>query len=141
LQSTRPRVYPIRCKSGAPEYSFVHQLCDIAEGLNYLHFCNIVHGSIKGVRALRLIDSLADIVQTNILVDHFRRARIAEFAHAIVDRNKGPPTDTTETREHLTRWTAPETGRQPATKKSDVFSFAMVMLEASCSDCHTATSR
>ena len=28
-----------------------HQLSDVAEGLYYLHSCNIVHGDLKGVRA------------------------------------------------------------------------------------------
>ena len=26
------------------------QLSDVAEGLNYLHSCNVVHGDLKGVR-------------------------------------------------------------------------------------------
>ena len=32
------------------KYSCTHQLSDIAEGLNYLHSWNIVHGNLKGVR-------------------------------------------------------------------------------------------
>ena len=27
-----------------------HQLSDVAEGLNYLHSCNMIHGDLKGVR-------------------------------------------------------------------------------------------
>jgi len=27
-----------------------HQLSDVAEGLNYLHSCNVIHGGLKGVR-------------------------------------------------------------------------------------------
>jgi serine/threonine protein kinase len=27
-----------------------YQLCDIAEGLCYLHSCNVIHGDLKGVR-------------------------------------------------------------------------------------------
>ena len=26
------------------------QLSDVAEGLNYLHSCNMIHGGLKGVR-------------------------------------------------------------------------------------------
>ena len=37
-----------------PRRSTVHQLNDIAEGLNYLHSRNMVHGSINGVRTLKL---------------------------------------------------------------------------------------
>jgi hypothetical protein len=53
-------------------------------------------GVSRGYACFETINDLADIVQTNILVDHFRRARIAEFAFAIVDRNQGPASDTTE---------------------------------------------
>jgi serine/threonine protein kinase len=117
-------------KWGVPESSSIHQLCDVAEGLNYLHSCNVIHGSIRGVWALRLINNLADIVQFNILVDHFSRARITDFAFAIVDRDQGPASDVTVVPTRITRWTAPETTlKQPPTKKSDVFSFAMLMVE------------
>ena len=39
---------------GAPftvlcEVLILRQLSDIAEGLNYLHSCNVIHGDLKGV--------------------------------------------------------------------------------------------
>ena len=27
-----------------------HQLCDVANGLQHLHSCNVIHGDLKGVR-------------------------------------------------------------------------------------------
>ena len=35
---------------GVLKFSPVHQLCDVAEGLDYLHSRNVVHGAIMGVR-------------------------------------------------------------------------------------------
>lgn len=32
--------------------SFSTQLLGIAEGLGYLHSCNVIHGDLKGVRAI-----------------------------------------------------------------------------------------
>jgi len=32
-----------------PAYSY-YQLSDVAEGLYYLHSCNVIHGDLKGVR-------------------------------------------------------------------------------------------
>ena len=30
-------------------YSFSPKLFDVAEGLNHLHSCNVIHGDLKGV--------------------------------------------------------------------------------------------
>ena len=84
---------------------------------------------------MRLTDDLADAAQPNILVDRLGRARIMDFALTTVDRDQGPAGDVTEMRNIPTRWTAPEVENGPFTKKSDVFSFAMVMVEVSCGAC------
>ena len=39
------RVPPLDCTMRSP----VYQLSDVAEGLNYLHSCNVIHGDLKGV--------------------------------------------------------------------------------------------
>jgi len=45
---TRSRMYPFR---GVRSHAYSPlQLSDVAEGLYYLHSCNIVHGDLKGVR-------------------------------------------------------------------------------------------
>lgn len=106
---------------------------DVAEALNYLHSCNVVHGGIAGVCTWTLTENLADFTQMNTLVNEFGRARVAEFALATVHPNNGSTDSITELRNHTTRWSAPEvlgeTG--PLTKKADVFSFAMVTIEVS----------
>ena len=48
-KSTRPRGCPFYCARGVTKASPTLQLCDIAEGLNYLHSHDVVHGSMKGV--------------------------------------------------------------------------------------------
>ena len=89
---------------------------------------------------MRLIDDVADTAQTNILVDRLGRARIMDFALTSVDRNQGPASGVTEMRDNITRWAAPEVENGPFTKKSDIFSFAMVMVEVSCGAYHKGTS-
>lgn len=64
-------------------------------------------------------------------MDHFGRARITGFARTTVTRVQGPACDAQEMYDHVTQWTAPEIleGRGGFTEESDVFSFAMVMIE------------
>ncbi|KAF9647772.1 kinase-like protein [Thelephora ganbajun] len=99
-----------------PKANRLGLLHDVAEALNYLHSCNVVHGSIKGA---------------NILVDHFSRARVAAFTLATVYPNQDPPSDVKELHNLNTRWTAPEVleEKEPLTKKADIFSFAMLTVE------------
>jgi len=72
-----------------------------------------------------------DITQSNILVDRFGQAQITDFAHATMTLTQGPACDTQEARGRSTQWTAPEIleGQGRFTKESDIFSFAMVMVE------------
>ena len=39
-------VPPLPCADSLPH----RQLSDVAEGLNYLHHCSVIHGDLKGVR-------------------------------------------------------------------------------------------
>ena len=36
--------------SDSPPTDSRHQLSDVANGLNYLHSCSVIHGDLKGVR-------------------------------------------------------------------------------------------
>ena len=69
----------------------------------------------------------------NILVDHLGRARITDFALAAVSQDKCSTCGVMKMHKNNTRWTAPEILEEtgPLTKKADVFSFAMVMIEVS----------
>lgn len=70
-------------------------------------------------------------MQPNILVDGSGSARIADFGVATFARDPCPHMSGSEKDWHTARWCAPELSLsdQPATKKSDVFSFGMVMIE------------
>ena len=93
----------------------------------------MVHGGVKGVRALRLTDSLADTMQANILVDDLGRARVTDFSLATIHPSQGPTYGVSEIRDHNPRWTAPEVLEETGslTEKADVFSFAMLTIEVS----------
>ena len=117
---------PSRCAGEGLKFSLVPQLCDVAEGLNYLHSCNVVHGNMKGVRVFRPPGDLTNIKQENIVVDHSGRGRITDFALAESSYNKR-----SKMHDQNARWTAPEVLQEmsPLTKEADVFSFGMVMAE------------
>ena len=70
-------------------------------------------------------------MQSNILVDYFDQVRITDFARAAVAGIQGSACDTPDMYGHTTRWTAPEILESQGrfTRESDVFSFAMVMVE------------
>lgn len=80
-----------------------------------------------------LTDNLADTPQTNILVDHFRRARVTDFSLTTLHPNQRSTCSASYLAKGDTRWTAPEVLEEmrPLTEKADVFSFAMVMVEVS----------
>jgi len=110
-----------------------HQLSDVAEGLNYLHSCNVIHKGIKAVRdcsnAHRATVLIPD--QSNILMDGSNRARIADFGISTVIQDRDSVQDVMDEYEYTTRWTAPEILNEQGThsKESDIFSFAMVVIE------------
>ncbi|KAF9647398.1 kinase-like protein [Thelephora ganbajun] len=102
----------IRNNPGADPTSL---LIGIAEGLAYLHSYEVIHGDLEG---------------PNILVDTSGHARITDFGLASIVRDPGSVASAFDGSGHAPRWTAPEIFRGgPASKKSDVFSFAMVIFE------------
>jgi len=108
------------------------QSSDIAKGLCYLHSCNVIHGDLKGVRGCfnSSFATALTCVQPNILVDAAGHARITDFCLATVTTGIGSELNTLCQHDHTTRWTAPEVLNEgPDSKKADVFSFAMVMVE------------
>ena len=73
------------------------------------------------------------IPQMNILVDvvdNVPHARIVDFGIAIVTKNPNSIRDPTHQGVHTPRWSAPEIlHKQNPSKKSDIYSFAMVSIE------------
>lgn len=109
------------------------QLSDVAAGICYFHSCNVIHGDLKGVRD-HLKSRFATVLiatQPNVLVDDSGRARIADFGLATVTDNQDDILlASLQPHVHAPRWAAPEVlngGR--FTRESDIFSFAMVMIE------------
>ena len=114
-------------------YSYsCYQLSDIAEGLCYLHSCNVVHGDLKGVRG-RSESRFAIVLtpgQPNVLVDITGHAHIADFGLATVTQSLDSAMSVECQRGHTARWTAPEVlDEGPYSKEADIFSFAMIMIE------------
>ena len=114
----------------------IYQLSDVAEGLNYLHSCNVVHGDLKGVcdRLLFCFTAIPTPRQSNILVDAAGRARITNIGLVMVTLNLDLIRNASDKHGHCVRWIAPEIldtqGRY--SKEGDVFSFAMVTIEVRC---------
>ena len=112
---------------------FIHQLLDIADGLRYLHSCNVIHGDLKGVRHRPNVFFSPTLTQrqSNILVDDSGSAHIADFGLAAVTRNLDSVLSTSLRTGHTVRWAAPEVmDKGTHTKEADIFAFAMVMVEA-----------
>lgn len=113
------------------------QLIEVAEGLIYLHDRGIVHGNLNGVRAYLKVTLRAKLIrlQSNILIDSNGRARLAGFSLLTITPDE-PAVDSSDSPDNTTRWagsvqwSAPEvlTGKA-FSKGTDVFSFAMVMVE------------
>ena len=126
----------------SPDSLTLCQLSDVAEGLNYLHSCDMIHGDLNGVRGCSrsyfATEFTAD--QSNILVDATGHAQITDFGLAMVAQGPDSTLDA--------RWIAPEILSDQGTysKEADVFSFAGVAIEVRCrqptwgqrmTDCHS----
>ena len=96
----------------------------------------MVHGDFKGVRNHPKVH-LATVLtpgQSNILVYHSGCPRIADFGLAMVTQNQDSIRSAQGEHAHTARWTAPEILNEQGiySKETDVFSFAMVMVEVRC---------
>ena len=116
--------------------SLSRQLSDVAEGLNYLHSRNVIHGDVKGVRGCSrfLFTATLTLSQSNVLIDATGRARITDIGLAMVTQNQSLVRSASHEHEHSARWIAPEIldDRGTYSKEADVFSFAMVTIEVRC---------
>ena len=107
----------------------LRQVSDVANGLNYLHAYNVIHGDLKWVRRVPTQPlNLLHISQSSILVDGTGRARLADFGLAAIVLDSGPTAPIEDG--HAVRWAAPEIldKQSPVSIKSDVYSFAMVVI-------------
>lgn len=114
-----------------------HQLSDVAQGLCYLHSFNVVHGDIQGVCTHYKYSFAAGLIpcQLSILVDDSGHARITCLGEASTTNDEGSLEDYSGIG-GTSQWAAPETLEHMVyNKKSDIFSFALVMTEV----CYGAT--
>ena len=111
-----------------------YQLSDVANGLCYLHSCNVIHGNLKGVGSS--ISNFTTILipgQPTILVDNSGHVCLAGFVTAIVTQNPNSVQITSLQDIYTPRWAAPEAlSGDGYSKKVDIFSFAMVVIEVCC---------
>lgn len=114
------------------------KLRDVANGLHYLHSCEIIHGDLKGVSRLTFLSQLLRCQLTirtnpkaNILIDKDGRARLTDFGLTSIirgDNSARSPQD--QGMASNTMWAAPEILRGEAvSKEGDIFTFAMVTIE------------
>lgn len=101
---------------GNPTTNLLDLLCDIAEGLDYLHSRNVVHGDLKG---------------PNVLIDADGHARLTDFGLTTITQNLDSIRSVSGDIGHSARWAPPEILKEEEkhSKEGDVFSFAMVMIE------------
>ncbi|KAG8692568.1 hypothetical protein FRC08_009688 [Ceratobasidium sp. 394] len=92
------------------------RLCtQIAEGLAFLHQCNVVHGDLKGA---------------NVLVSEAYEPLLADFGSATLQERTLQFTCTTTRNNFSLRWTAPELlGDAPLSVAADVYALGMTILE------------
>ena len=126
-------VYIIYCGQRAKA---VPKMIGVADGLSYLHSRNVIHGGLKGVSHIRHTGSmlLTLIRQMDILFDSTGVPQITDFKIASIDCNPTSNVAPTPSYSFCLRWAAPEMleGRNwdgYATKMSDVYAFAMVVVE------------
>ena len=139
LQSIQIQTYSLSCVS-FPLNRLTHrplrQLSDIAKGLHYLHSCDVVHGDLKGVRALSKPRLAAMLIprKSNILVDATGHARLTDFGLVTITQFPGRIHNPLDDYCHSPLWVAPEIldGQGVYSKATDVFSFAGVIIEVRC---------
>ena len=108
------------------------QLSDVAEGLNYLHTYNVIHGDLKGVcgRLKPRTTTVLILGQPNVLIDAFGDARIVDFGFATVTQNLDSVRSLSCQGGQTLRWSAPEVlNGERHSEEADIFAFAMVMVE------------
>ncbi|KAF9643162.1 kinase-like protein [Thelephora ganbajun] len=97
-----------------PGANLLSLLLGIAEGLNHLHSCDIVHGNLNG---------------PSIQVDDLERACLTDFGLSTIT----PDLEPTEParKYYLIRYAAPEIlyGEASISKETDVYAFGMVVIE------------
>ena len=109
------------------------KLSDIAEGLNYLHSCNVIHGDLKGVcsRSGYHFRTILTHVQSSILVDEAGKARITDIGLATITRDLNSLGDAPTEHGYNVGWIAPEIleGQGTYSREADIFSFSGVAIE------------
>ncbi|KAJ7432908.1 kinase-like domain-containing protein [Mycena galericulata] len=128
-----------------PEANRQYIVLGVAAGLVYLHANDVVHGDLKVVRTSSVTSGdsrhLIAMVQQNVLVDKRRIPRICDFGISKLINRRGFTTTSVGTPQYMapelliavdSDQTQAQDGVFPSpstTKSSDVYSFALLVLE------------
>ena len=97
----------------------------------------MIHGDLKGVRGCSRSRFTGVLTpgQSQILVDATGHAQITDFGLATVTQNLDAIRNISSEHKYSVQWIAPEIldDRGTYSKETDIFSFAMVMIEVRCS--------
>jgi serine/threonine protein kinase len=117
-----------------PHTYFRHQLCNVAEGLHFLHLRNVVHSDFKGVCDCfkPLFTTVLTRAQSSILLDADKRACITDFGLTMAIQHLDSIRSASDDQGHIGQLTLPEILNDEGTysNETDIFSLAMVMVEA-----------
>ena len=103
------------------------QLAGMAAGLAYIHDQGMVHRRIRAVcvQLSSLTQRPVTLFQSNVLVNDGGDALLSDVGIGIIP----VPPNRALIRSHDSRWMAPEVYTQGASAASDVYSFAMTVME------------
>lgn len=117
----------------------IYQIHDIALGMQYIHYKNIIHGDLKGASYISFVRSRSETdvntSQANVLIDDVGKGCIADFGLSKIKDDALSQSVTTrdQTLIGTMRFMAPEMMKGKISKEGDVYSFGMLIYQVGLS--------